>query len=211
MFPKCLSSTGRHRLERVLLPKVPVYKQPQGNHAAHCLWPYNKNDCEVVGQMHCRIYPSVPLPETDKHHSSGGPWLVSREASFGSSVHSNPKRDIAVSEGHNQCQKIEETQYPRSLTLSTHGALTLGRVLFYPLEDAVLEFLASLVSLPSRKGSNIRNCCKPCESCGRICQILPKQCQRSEVDRAKKGIPQLNSHSGQSSPGYLHVGHVPSK
>ena len=55
----------------------------------------------------------------------------------------------------------------KQLTLTTHGALAFGRVLFYPLEDAVLFVVAGQPESGGRESVN-----QPCESCDRISRTL---------------------------------------
>jgi hypothetical protein len=89
--------------------------------------------------------------------------------------------------------------------------LASSRVLLDPFEDAMLSNgikLAIWLSYADRAKAkrDVRH--RPCESCGRISPILDGQIRTTveiwpDVDE--------DLHRLQSSPGYLHVGHVPSK
>lgn len=66
------------------------------------------------------------------------------------------------------------------------------------------------VSWPGRQQNlGIRHYRGPCGNCARIFQTLQSMVRKVFVDL--KCPPVWDLHSGQSSPGYLHVGHVPSK
>jgi hypothetical protein len=89
------------------------------------------------------------------------------------------------------------------LTLSTHWTLSLRRVLLDPFNDTVLQ--RSVIVLLMSDALEMLS--SPCGSCGRICQTLRNPNQSGHRKHAREE----NLHRLQSSPGYLHVGHVPSK
>ena len=111
----------------------------------------------------------------------------------------------------------------RRLTLSAHGALPASRVLLNPLHDAVLvkKRVSKCLCCLGERGDSLRRWKSlPCENCGHICQTLQMHLRKGDgmlgrmlppfaLKRGLRG--ERDSRNLQSSPGYLHVGQVPSK
>jgi len=90
----------------------------------------------------------------------------------------------------------------RKLTLPTHWALSLGRVLLDPFQDAMLE---SFSPAPNHSIGNSR-----VTHHMEVVSTFARYCWRYGQHAYYK-IIQLYSRKLQSSPGYLHEGQVPSK
>ena len=123
-----------------------------------------------------------------------------RVDSFGCSVHSNSKpsqgqkgvRSRGIS-GTCSAGTWDIGPWP-SLVLSTQGC-------------SARESISRRVS---KRGARFQHH-KPCGSCARTCQILRPLVSKVLFGHGCHGVSAVHLHKGQSSPGYLHVGHVPSK
>ena len=98
----------------------------------------------------------------------------------------------------------------RPLTLSAHWALPLGRVLLYPLQDAVLLRSACVLTSQAMITTSVQGVhpAYHVEVVSALARYYHAQLAVAHLSM-KGGLQSI--HRLQSSPGYLHVGQVPSK